>query len=56
MLDGIDLVEKPGFVAETNALKAMMAGGDPHPAAARLEDALAVTTLAEALAGTAVGR
>ena len=54
MMEGIDLVEKPGFVAETNALRAMMAGEDPPPAAARLADALAVTTLAEELTGVAV--
>jgi hypothetical protein len=51
MMAGIDLVEKPGFVAETNALKAMMAGDDAPPAAARLTDALAVTTLCEDLTG-----
>jgi len=50
-LDGIDLQEKPGFVGETQALRAMIAGEAPPAFAARLEDALAVTKLCEELTG-----
>jgi predicted dehydrogenase len=50
-LDGIDLQEKPGFVGETQALRAMIAGDKPPALAARLEDALAVTRLCEELTG-----
>jgi predicted dehydrogenase len=50
-LDGIDLQEKPGFVGEAQALRAMIAGDAPPVFAARLEDALAVTRLCEELTG-----
>ncbi len=50
-LTGPDLVQKPGFMAEVEALKAMV-GGSPRPeAAATLEDAAAVTRLCEELTG-----
>jgi hypothetical protein len=50
-LTGVDLVEKPGFVAEAQALKALV-GGSPLPeGAATLEDAAAVTELCEQLTG-----
>jgi predicted dehydrogenase len=50
-LEGIDLQEKPGFVGETRALRAMIAGEAPPPFVARLEDALAVSRLCEELTG-----
>ena len=49
-LDGMDYRFKPGFVAQAQALAAMVRGRDPGPAA-RLEDAHAVLNLAERLAG-----
>jgi predicted dehydrogenase len=50
-LQGVDLEQKPGFVGEAHALAAMVRG-EPAPAfAARLEDALAVTSLCERLTG-----
>lgn len=50
-LSGCDLVEKPGFVAEVEALKAMVEGNPPPEAAATLEDAVAATRLCEELTG-----
>jgi hypothetical protein len=50
-LTGSDLVEKPGFLAEVEALKAMVEGDPPPDAAATLEDAAAVTRLCEELTG-----
>jgi hypothetical protein len=50
-LTGSDLVEKPGFLAEVEALKAMVEGNPPPDAAATLEDAAAVTRLCEELTG-----
>jgi predicted dehydrogenase len=55
ILDGIDLEEKPGFVGETMALRAMIEGGSPPEFTARLEDALAVMTLCEQLTGVMLG-
>jgi predicted dehydrogenase len=50
-LEGADLVEKPGFVAEAEALRGIL-DGDPRPEfAATLEDAAAVTRLCEGLTG-----
>jgi predicted dehydrogenase len=54
-LTGDDLREKPGFVAEARALTTMIEGGDAPAFAARLEDALAVTELCEALTGVCLG-
>ena len=50
-LSGCDLVEKPGFVAEVEALKAMVQGSPPPDAAATLDDAAAATRLCEELTG-----
>jgi predicted dehydrogenase len=50
-LAGDDLAQKPGFVAQGRALADMIAGAAMPPAAARLEDARAVTALCEALTG-----
>jgi predicted dehydrogenase len=50
-LEGHDLVEKPGFVAEAMALKTLMEGGPRDASAATLEDAIAVTKLCEELTG-----
>src|SRR5687767_1617541 len=55
VLDGIDLEEKPGFVAEARALRDLMGGREASEHAARLEDALAVTTLCEELTGVTLG-
>lgn len=54
-LTGDDLTEKPGFIAEARALKALVQGGSAPDFAARLEDALAVTELCETLAGIRLG-
>jgi predicted dehydrogenase len=54
-LDGVDVQQKPGFVAEAQALGAMIAGCPPPAYTARLEDALAVTTLCEELTGITLG-
>lgn len=50
-LDNVDLQEKPGLVGEAKALLAMAQGERPPEFTARLEDALAVTTLCEQLTG-----
>lgn len=50
-LTGVDLVEKPGFVAEAEALRAMVGGAPLPDGAATLEDAAAVTGLCERLTG-----
>ena len=50
-LEGHDLVEKPGFVAEAIALKRLMEGGSRDESSASLEDALSVTKLCEELTG-----
>jgi predicted dehydrogenase len=50
-LEGPDLLEKPGFVAEIVALKALVEGGPRSEVAATLEDAEAVTRLCEELTG-----
>jgi len=55
LLDNIDLQEKPGLVGEASALLAMAQGGPPPECAARLSDALAVTTLCEQLSGVVLG-
>lgn len=55
MLDGVDLQQKPGFVGEARALQSMIQGCPPPACTARLEDALAVTTLCEALTGVVLG-
>lgn len=49
--EGVDLVEKPGFVAEAMALRTLMEGGPRDGSLATLEDALAVTKLCEELTG-----
>ena len=50
-LEGRDLVEKPGFVAEVMALQALLEG-EPRPeSTATLEDAAAVTRICEELTG-----
>lgn len=54
-LDGVDLEQKPGFVAEGQALLAMTNGCPPPACAARLEDALAVTALCEELTAMTLG-
>lgn len=54
-LAGDDLREKPGFLAEARALKTMIEGGRAPEFVARLEDALAVTELCEALTGVRLG-
>jgi len=54
-LDGVDLQQKPGFVGEALALRAMIGGSPPPEFAARLEDAAAVTALCEALTGVTLG-
>jgi len=54
-LDNIDLQEKPGFVGEAMALLAMVQGERPPEFTARLQDALAVTTLCEQLTGVILG-
>jgi predicted dehydrogenase len=51
LLDGVDLQQKPGFVAEANVLKGMIAGKEPPSESARLEDAAAITALCEQLTG-----
>ena len=51
MLDRIDQVEKPGFVAQAEALKGMIEGRPLPPCAARLADAAAALELCEALVG-----
>jgi hypothetical protein len=48
-LSGDDLREKSGFVAEARDLKTITQGGGDPGFAARLENALAVTELCEAL-------
>jgi predicted dehydrogenase len=55
VLAGPDLEHKPGFYGEALALKAMIDGGEPPEFTARLEDALAVTTLCEELTGVKLG-
>lgn len=50
-LEGIDLVEKPGFMAEVAALRGLVEGKLRPEAAATLEDAAAVTRLCEDLSG-----
>ena len=55
MLDGVDLQQKPAFVDEARALQNMINGCRPPACTARLEDALAVTTLCEVLTGIALG-
>jgi predicted dehydrogenase len=55
VLEGVDLKEKPGFVGEAQALISMIEGCPPPAFTARLEDALAVTTLCEQLTGVQLG-
>jgi predicted dehydrogenase len=55
VLEGVDLQQKPGFVGEAHVLRAMIDGAAPPPFVARLEDALAVTTLCEQLTGVVLG-
>jgi predicted dehydrogenase len=50
-LEGHDLVEKPGFVAEAMALRTLMEGEPRDDWSATLEDAFAVTKLCEELTG-----
>lgn len=54
-LAGVDLEQKPGFTGEAEMLADMIAGKAPPAFAARLEDALGVTALCEALTGVALG-
>ena len=54
-LTGVDLEQKPGFVGEAEALGSMIAGNSPPEFTARLEDALAVTTICEELTGVTLG-
>jgi predicted dehydrogenase len=49
-LEGADLIEKPGFVAEAMALRGVLEGSRPE-FAATLEDAAAVMRLCEGLTG-----
>ena len=49
-MDDVDYRFKPGYVAEATAFKALIQGEDPG-IAARVEDAYAVSKLAEDLAG-----
>ena len=51
-IDAVDQREKPGFVAQALALRAMMEGNSPPPEAASLGDALAAVRLCEALVGS----
>ena len=55
LLDGIDLQEKPGFVAEAQAFLQMISGQVPPACTARLEDALAAVSLCEDLTGVSLG-